>query len=211
MATSRSGEHDRRGFDAMLKFALVMAGLSLILLVIYSWKIGLALFMISCIAFITLEVISAPPENSPRKFAAWLRRRQNRRPVLLCLGDSITHGTVSANITPEIPFRLAETLGLPPANEGSFFFDPLWVVNAGQNYLSSHALLQERLPKALGCYPDFIYVMIGTNDVLAMSGYSNIIKINDMPGVPTMATYERNLTQILSYLYQSSPMSQVAV
>lgn len=222
MAVSRSGGHDRRGFDTILKAHIGLAIVSLAVLGLYNWKIGLAMFMYSCIAFITTEVVSAPPENSPRNFKLWARHRgSSRKPVLLCLGDSLTHGNASANITPQIPFKLSSTLGLPPPTEGKFFFDPLWVVNAGQNYLTTYNILHERLHSALSCYPDFIYLMIGTNDVLVMQSQSSLtarfIKhINQLPqegeeASITMETFERNYTQILNHLWQSSPLSQVGV
>jgi lysophospholipase L1-like esterase len=144
-----------------------------------------------------------------------MRRRGNtRKPVLLCLGDSLTHGTMGASFTPDIPFKLSESLGLPPPTEGTFFFDPLWVVNAGQNCLTTHNVLTERLHSSLGCYPDFIMLMIGTNDVLSM--HNSLIRkfylnINQLPEEPSMQSFERNYTKILDHLWQSSPMSQVAV
>jgi lysophospholipase L1-like esterase len=214
MARSRSGKHDRRGFDFALKLHLGLGAVGLAVAIFYSWKIGLAIVMYACITFITLEVVSAPPVNNPSNFALWVGRRGSRKPVLLCLGDSLTHGTASANFTPEIPFKLSEALGLPPHVEGSFFFDPLWVVNAGQNGITSHTILNERLHSSLGCYPDFIFLMIGTNDLRCMynKSWANLtVRVNELPETPTMQVFERNLKAILDHLYQSSPLSHVAV
>ena len=75
--------------------------------------------------------------------------------MLLCLGDSLTHGNVSASITPEIPLKLCGFLGLPTPDYGKTFADPLWVVNAGQNMITSHTILHERLHTSMGVYPDY--------------------------------------------------------
>jgi len=212
MARNRSGLHDRRGFDASIKLSLAMVVLSLLLMVLYSWKIGPALAMFSGVSFIVLESASAPPANRPDVFLSWARRRQNRRPVLVCLGDSLTHGNLGASITPEIPTKLCEKLGMDPPRYGITFADPLWVVNAGQNCITSHTILDERLKKALDCYPDFITILIGTNDVLAMCSKSLekfVISTNELPEKPSMDILERNLKGIVGHLRQASPLVQI--
>lgn len=90
MAQTRSGLHDRRGFDGLIKLSLVMIVVSFLSMVLYSWIIGLFLTMFFATAFITLETVSAPPANRPDVFVPWARRQGARRPVLLCLGDSLT-------------------------------------------------------------------------------------------------------------------------
>jgi lysophospholipase L1-like esterase len=210
----RSGSHDRRGFDFVMKSFLVVIPLGLILMVFYSWKIGLAVFMYGCGTFITLEAISAPPANSPDYFIKWVRNQGRRRPILVCLGDSLTHGNCSASITPEIPSKLCQTLGMAPPVYGDAFVDPLWIVNCGQNGITSHTILHERLNKALSCQPDFILLMIGTNDVRAMykkSWSKEVVRINNLPQEPSMQQLERNLTGILDFIRQSSPMVQIGI
>jgi hypothetical protein len=134
MAPSNSyhtGLHDRRGFDAILQFLLASLVASLLILILFSWKLGLGMFLFFGVYYITFESSSAPPENRPEKFIVWARQRPRRRPVLLCLGDSLTHGNMSASFTPEIPVKLSAALGMDPPSGGAFL-DPLWVVNAGQ-------------------------------------------------------------------------------
>jgi lysophospholipase L1-like esterase len=210
----RSGAHDRRGVDAIMKTFLVVIPLGLLLMIFYSWKIGLAVFMYGCGTFITLENISAPPANSPDFFIRWVRNQGRRRPILVCLGDSLTHGNVSASITPEIPSKLCQKLGMAPPVYGDAFVDPLWVVNSGQNAITSHTILHERLNKALSCQPDFILLMIGTNDCLAMYNKlwaKGIVGINNLPQNPSMEQLERNLKGILDFIRQSSPMVQIGI
>ena len=127
-----TGLHDRRGFDGVLQFLLGSLVVSILVLILYSWKLGLGLFLFFGVYYITLESASAPPENRPEKFIAWARGRPRRRPVLLCLGDSLTHGNLSASITPTIPIKVSAALGMDPPNSSGAFVDPLWVVNAGQ-------------------------------------------------------------------------------
>lgn len=211
---TRSGTHDRRGFETYirLQFLVIAAGLGL--LVLYSWKIGLAVFMMGCATFILLETASAPPVNNPEIFSIWSRRQPGRKPVLLCLGDSLTHGVSSADITPEIPVKLSETLGLPLPKGGKEFMDPVWVVNAGQNGITSYTVLYERLNSTLSCHPDFVLVMIGTNDmrgVYSKTWGRRIKALNDLPDVPTMESFERNIKGILDFLHKASPLLQIGV
>jgi lysophospholipase L1-like esterase len=211
---NRSGFHDRRGFEWVIRVNLALIPVGLGVLIFHDWKIGLVIALSACCSFIVVEAASAPPPNSPKAFASWSRRQPGRRPVLLCLGDSLTHGSASGNFTTELPFKLSETLGLAPPKRDLTFADPLWVVNAGQNGLTTHTILHERLSKALGCYPDFIMIMIGTNDLRSV--YSSrwgkqAKRINGLPEVPTMETFERNLKGILDFCYQASPLSVVGV
>jgi lysophospholipase L1-like esterase len=216
---ARSGWHDRRQLDVPLRFCLVMMPVSL-LYCYWNWKVGLFAFFFFAVYFIALECMSAPPANRPDYFITWARRRRSvgpRRPVLLCLGDSLTHGTMSSSYTPEIPLKLSSLLGmaLPGANAPQpTFSDPLWVVNAGQNGLTSHVVLTERLQKAMGVFPDFVLILVGTNDVRGM--YSTLwarelVSTHDLPEPPTLENYERNLRGILSFVRQSSPGTKIAV
>jgi acyl-CoA thioesterase-1 len=211
---SRSGLQDRRGFDVSLKISMVLIAVGLIAMPTYNWLVGLLVAMSSGIAFITLERVSAPPANSPREFAIFHRRQPRRRPVLACLGDSLTHGNCSASITPEIPSKLCIKLGMELPKYGSTFADPVWVVNCGQNGITSETILKERMNAALGVYPDYMMIMIGTNDVRAMykkSWGKDISRINTLSQVPTMALLERNLTEILHFIDQSSPNVKIAL
>jgi acyl-CoA thioesterase-1 len=209
-----TGLHDRRGFDGPIKGSLAMIVLSLLIMIVYSWKLGLALFLFFGVTFITLESISAPPANRPELFVAWARTQPRRRPVLLCLGDSLTHGNCSASYTPEIPAKLSGALGMDPPAYGTVFANPLWVVNAGQNGITTHTILTERLNKALGCYPDYILLLIGTNDVLSMYSpwyASEIVKANELPEKPSLQVLERNYRGIVNFIRQSSAMVKIAV
>lgn len=214
MALNKTGFHDRRSFEGSLKMILAGIVVSLLVLVVYSWKIGVALFLTHAVAFITIEQISSIPANEPRRFMTYSRRVGARKPTLACLGDSLTHGQCSGSYTPEIPIRVADKLGLEPPDRSKTFRDPVWVVNCGQNALTSHVILNERLNSSLSCYPDYIFIMIGTNDVLSMCRpwlARHIVKTNELPEVPSMKVLEKNIDGILSYIEQSSPMVHVGI
>jgi lysophospholipase L1-like esterase len=208
---------DRRGFNTLMILCLVMVAVSLIVMAVYSWKIGLPSGLLFAVSFITLEAVSARPDNNPVSFLRWRQRlpeSTKRRPVLLCLGDSLMHGNLSASITPEIPLKVTQKIGLPPAEYGKTFADPIWVVNAGQNNITSYTILHERLKLALSVYPDYIVILIGTNDVSAMYGEpfrTCLSFINRLPATPTMELYERNLTDILRIIHETSDMTKVAI
>jgi len=173
----------------------------------------LGLFLATALSFITLEAVSAPPANGPRHFARFVRYHARRRPVLVCLGEGLTHGNCSASITPEIPSSLCQTLGLPPPTE-KIFSDPLWVLNCSQNCITTHTILNERLNAALNCHPDYILLCIGTNDMLAIYNKAFakcITSINELPQDPTMQIFEKNLCGILSFIQKSSPLVQIGV
>ena len=104
------------------------------LMVIYSIKIGLIMLMSTAVSFIVLEAISSPPANSPRNFLKkFLPNTMKNAPIMVCLGDSLTHGNCSASFTPDIPRKVAKRMGMAPPGLGTVFSEPLWVVNAGKH------------------------------------------------------------------------------
>jgi hypothetical protein len=122
---------------------------SVLVLILYSWKLGLGMFIFFGIYYRTFDLTSAPPVNRPEKFITWARNRPRRRPVLLCLGDSLTHGNVTANYIPEIPVKLSAALGMDLPPTGEAFKDPIWVVNAGQ--VRNHGIARSTPVEALTC------------------------------------------------------------
>jgi lysophospholipase L1-like esterase len=97
-------------------------------------------------------------------------------PILLSYGDSLTHG--------KHPHRT--------------FADPLWEVDVGQNSIMSHTVLQERLALTLrALYPDYVLILIGTNDVRVMvrpkTWGKYIAYIKRLPAAPTLQNYQNNV------------------
>lgn len=214
MAASGLKKYDRRGFDLLLQLLLVGMVISFGIILLYDWKIGTVLFLFCCMYFITVEAISARPDNNPFTFSEWRQRNMNNTdiancPILLCLGDSITHGNCSASYTPEIPYQLSMKLGLPiPSSDNNYsstFSEPIYVVNGGQNSITSHTLLHEKLiPYMNMIRPDYVLILIGTNDIQALCRPqligSFIRYINRIPENPTLIKFEQNLRQMIQYI-----------
>jgi lysophospholipase L1-like esterase len=213
---ARSGWHDRRTLEAPLRFFMFAMPVSL-LYCFWNWRLGLFGFFFAAVYFIAFECMSSPPANRPEVFLSWVRRLgggATRRPVLLCLGDSLTHGTMSSSYTPDIPVKLSVQLGLPVPSGQKTFSDPLWVVNAGQNGLTSYVILHERLQKAMGVFPDFVLIFLGTNDVRAMykSMWSKeMVYAHELPEPPTLQNYEQYMKGIVSFVRQSSPFTHIGI
>jgi lysophospholipase L1-like esterase len=127
------------------------------------------------------------PDNNPEKILAGNMLNPSQK-VIACLGDSITHGAISCNYVDELSRRL---------NTKGFL-----LVNAGINsHLAYNALL--RVKEVAACKPDYITVLIGTNDVNATMSKENEKRyISDMnlPQRPDKEWYRSNLKKICTEL-----------
>lgn len=129
------------------------------------------------------------PENYPtvvKKMALGDKK------AIVCAGDSLTQGNLSANWVGEIKVRF-----------------PYYVVfNAGINADLSHTLLQ-RIQDVIDMNPQYVTVMIGTNDVNATMGSKQMaryIKLKKIPSAEavTETTFKENLIAIVQKLTQST-------
>lgn len=129
----------------------------------------------------------------PRRYAA----RPSGRPVLVCAGDSITHGAISARWVSRVASSTASAMD---------------TVNAGGNGNLAWNLLS-RLDEIIACRPSVVTALIGTNDALAQisdawtDGY---MKGQHLPQRPTAQWYEDNLQRIVERL-QSETGAAVAL
>ncbi len=123
------------------------------------------------------------PDNNP---AAFTVRYAGKNPgkVVVCLGDSITHGSVSCNYVDELSRRLSAK---------GFIF-----VNAGINSeLAFNAL--RRVKEVKACDPDYVTVLIGTNDANATTSKEKeeqAIKNMKLPRKADRDWYRENLKEI---------------
>jgi len=83
----------------------------------------------------------------------------------------MTHGVISANYVDAIPKALCKK-----APFQDFFLD---VVNAGQNGIASWTTYTHRLDNVVACDPDFVSILLGTNDVKGMIQHKNNNKNNN--------------------------------
>jgi len=108
--------------------------------------------------------------------------------TVCCFGASLTSGTVS--------FNYLELLSARPALRDFEF------INHGVNGDLAWNGLQ-RLDKVEDDDPDFVVIMIGTNDVNATMSERNWIRyksFNHLPTRPTLEWYEKNLREIVTRL-----------
>lgn len=127
------------------------------------------------------------PDN-PRVFARRGGRRPETRHLVVCAGDSITHGVFTANYVVPLETRLAP--------------DGYQFVNAGiSGQLAVN--LAARLDEIIACDPDAVVVLIGTND--AASGIDpawerDYISAQKLQQPPTLELFGEQLERIITRL-----------
>lgn len=120
------------------------------------------------------------------------------RPVVVCLGDSNTHGNVSYNWVAGLQQR-------HPAYQ---------FVNAGRNSDLTYTLLR-RLEAVLACQPDYVTLLVGTNDLNAtmsqalLKRYRRIGRIGEQEH-PSLSTFCANFRQIVQTLRERT-QARIAV
>lgn len=101
---------------------------------------------------------------------------------IVCLGDSITRGNLSADWVSSLREEWQQGL----------------VLNAGVNMQCSQNI-QQRIDEVIACQPSHVTVLVGTNDLKAalspVEGFMYQV-FGDLPEVPSLETYEKTLTDI---------------
>lgn len=106
---------------------------------------------------------------------------------MVCLGDSLTRGNLSADWVGELRQQLASGSGAPSV-----------VINAGVN-MQCASNVRGRLDEVIACRPSHVTVLVGTNDLKAQLSevegflYKFFGKIRR---VPTLEDYELDITAI---------------
>ena len=137
------------------------------------------------------------PKNNPQAFMH-RGRQPTTRTLVVCAGDSITYGVVSANYVEMLERRFAA--------------DGYEFVNAGVNGNLAYNLLQ-RLDDVIACRPDVVTVLIGTNDVNATFSREwedTYRKEQKLPEKPTLAWYRLNVERIIDRL-QAETDAQIVI
>ncbi|MBC7892204.1 MAG: hypothetical protein H7Y12_08335 [Sphingobacteriaceae bacterium] len=121
---------------------------------------------------------------------------QPGKPRLVCVGDSLTHGNVSANYVELLAQKFSD-----------------WqVFNAGINSDLSETLLR-RLDDVIAVNPDVVTVLIGTNDVnatLSRVALFSYRRHGKTTGAPDAERYRGNLQQIVRRL-KAGTSAQIAL
>jgi lysophospholipase L1-like esterase len=152
--------------------------------------LGLILLVLVSVAAATVAWkwyrVLQPPARAPERWSESLRPESG--PVVLCLGDSITHGHLGSDWTDLLARR------------------GLSVVNGGINGELAWNLVQ-RVDRALACRPDVVTVLIGANDAMAAHDEASArryIKMSKLPRLPDLKWFEENLRELVRRLQQGS-------
>ncbi len=127
------------------------------------------------------------PDNNPNWF---LQNRESfsDKKTVVCIGDSITHGRVSANYVDIVAGKLDSKRYV--------------LVNAGINSELAYNVLQ-RLEEIIKCKPDFVTILIGTNDAngtMSEKNAARAVKEMKLPQKPTAEWYRQNLVALCKKL-----------
>ncbi|MEZ5072094.1 MAG: SGNH/GDSL hydrolase family protein [Bacteroidales bacterium] len=118
---------------------------------------------------------------------------EHKQQTLLFLGASITQGMISSSYVRLLKSRLGKR---------DYRF-----INQGIAGYESYNVLQ-KLDKAVGAHPDFVVLLVGTNDVLSSLDpklAELTRKLKKIPHEPSLARYTENITQIVRRLKQETP------
>ena len=158
----------------MSVFLLVVGSLLLLIFLIYK--------------YLERKIRYHRPDHFPKKGQVPLVEAAGKK-VVVCVGDSITHGNVSVNYVDMLERWLGE---------------PYFFYNAGVNSDLSYTLL-ERLDEIIATKPHYVTLLIGTNDVnatmskAALNSYYQFKKISKIV-LPDFEGYQRNYNEIVRRL-----------
>lgn len=142
------------------------------------------------------KVTSHIPNNFPNEENRSLLVKNKK--VMVCFGDSNTHGNVSYDWVSDL------------INDLPHF----QIFNAGLNSDLSFSLLK-RVEDVIACNPDFITILIGTNDINAafakksLKRYISTGKISKSE-IPNLTTFEKNLAKIVE-IFQLKTNAKIAL
>lgn len=153
-----------------------------------SFLLVFILLSIAIYFYIHKNIEGHRPLTFPRKGEVPHKAATNKR-VMVCIGDSITHGNVSVNYVD----MLQNSLG-----------PNFYLYNAGVNSDTTYSLL-ERMEDILATKPDIVTLLIGTNDInatLSDDALQNYWKGGKIAHghTPTFAEYQANYTKIVAML-----------
>ena len=135
----------------------------------------------------TLKKAQKLPLNSTVHFLEDSARDKNKKTVV-CVGNSITHGQVSYNYVNILSDRLS--------------VDGYQFVNAGINGNLVYNVVN-RLDMIIRCDPDYVTVLIGTNDVnasLSQKNSARYMKDMALPEKPNAEFFRKNVKELISQL-----------
>lgn len=165
-----------------MSFLLVILCIVLILGLIYAW--------------LYRKVSKHIPESYPN--AKNRQQIDSSKKVMICFGDSNTHGNVSYNWVNDLSSQLTD----------------YQIFNAGINSDLTYTLLR-RIDDIIASKPDFVTILIGTNDVNSTMGkimekrYQNIGRISKDVS-PNFEDFKKNYIEIIRQL-KAKTQAKIAI
>lgn len=165
-------------------------------MILFITIICIILILVFTYAWLYRKVSKHIPKNYPNA-----KNRQQidaSKKVLVCFGDSNTHGNVSYNWVKDLSSQLTD----------------YQVFNAGINSDLTYTLLR-RVDDVIACKPDFITILIGTNDVNSTMGkvmekrYQSLGRINKNTS-PNFEDFKQNYVEIIRQL-KAKTQAKIAV
>ena len=156
-------------------------------MIIVSTFIVSFIIIILLLYFYTFHQVQKLPFNSPENFLSINNTNQETQTVI-CFGDSITHGQVSYNYVNILMEKMSKK---------GFNF-----VNAGVNGNLVYNLIQ-RMDTIIDCNPNFITILIGTNDANSTLNEKNsarYIKNMSLPEKPDKKSFKKNYLYLIKEL-----------
>jgi acyl-CoA thioesterase-1 len=152
--------------------------------------ITIIIILTAILLMVLLRFIYRPvlrPYNDPDYFIKKIQPTiDHDNKVVVCLGDSITHGIVSGNYVQFL-------------NE-KYQNNHIKFVNAGINSELAWNVLQ-RIEPALKCQPDYITILIGTNDANATLSEKELkrhMHNQHLPQIPTKEWFYQTLIKLIN-------------
>jgi lysophospholipase L1-like esterase len=150
---------------------------------------------------LTLYFVVRLPRNNPKQYIQQKTSRPiSHKQTFVMIGDSLTHGTLSVNYVDLLSERFKhEQLHVD-------------VINAGVNGDHAFHVLQ-RVTDIICCHPDFITILIGTNDAassVSLNANPVLFSRKTLPQPSTLAFFTSNLQSLVSQL-KSETHAKIAV
>ena len=133
------------------------------------------------------------PRDNPYNYVKKMKRKRKitKKKRIVFIGDSLTHGNLSVNYIKMIAKKLGKNYDY---------------INAGMNAELAYNVLL-RIESIIACKPDFLTILIGTND--ANAEIKNVpdkkmLEMLNLPRKPDKKWYIENLEKIISELKEKT-------
>jgi lysophospholipase L1-like esterase len=135
------------------------------------------------------KVVLDIPDTFPRKGKTDINLLDNQK-LVMCIGDSLTHGNLGENYVKLLENQLSQK--------------DYCCINAGRNADLTYTLLN-RLDEIIAYQPDFIVLLIGTNDVQATMDETHRKRYIEIKRIekeiyPSFDTFKENYLHIIQRL-----------